>query len=109
MDTSIIEIDEPIYDIAAECERLFEMQTTRFKQADDGNGAALIAELSHQFSTWATSMRVFENGDMNLDRKLQCHAAIQDQVLRGLDLMQANLAYGEPLVPCTFISIFSHH
>ncbi|KAI8654177.1 hypothetical protein NCS56_01374300 [Fusarium sp. Ph1] len=93
MAANIIEMDHPIYDVTVECERLFEVQIARFNRANDGNGAALIAEVSHQFSTWATSMRVFADGDLSLDRKLQCHAEIQDQVLRGLDLMQANLAY----------------
>ncbi|RSM19537.1 hypothetical protein CDV31_001697 [Fusarium ambrosium] len=93
MAANMIKMDNPIYDVAVECERLFEAQIARFKRADDGNGAALIAEVSHQFSAWATSLRVFADGDLSLDRKLQCHAEIQDQVLRGLDLMQANLAY----------------
>ncbi|KAI8712715.1 hypothetical protein NCS52_01370300 [Fusarium sp. LHS14.1] len=89
----MIEMEHPIYDAAVECEKLFEAQVARFNRAYDRNGAALIAEVSHQFSTWATSMRVFADGDLSLDRKLQCHAEIQDQVLRGLDLIQANLAY----------------
>ncbi|RSM12515.1 hypothetical protein CEP52_002372 [Fusarium oligoseptatum] len=87
------EIDEPIYDVAVECERLFETQIERFNQASDGNGAALIAELSHQFFTWTNSLKVFDDGNLNLDHKLQGHSEIQDQVLRGLDLMRANLAF----------------
>ncbi|RSL44910.1 hypothetical protein CEP53_011015 [Fusarium sp. AF-6] len=93
MATDLVEMDEPIYDVAVECEKLFEIQIARFNKAGDQNGAALIAELRHQFSTWTSSMRVFADASLNLDRKLQGHAEIQDQVLRGLDLMQANLAY----------------
>lgn len=100
--------EEPIYDVAIECEKLFENQIARFNQAGEGNGAALLTELSQQFSTWANSMKVFVDGDLSLDRKLQGHAEIQDQVLRGLDLMRANLAYGEPFTPCYTSSLVSH-
>jgi hypothetical protein len=96
MATELLDIEKSICDIAVECEELFEVQIARFNNAGDQNGAALIAELGHQFSAWANSMRVFEKASLNLDRKLQGHPEIQDQVLRGLDLMQANLAYGEP-------------
>lgn len=92
-------IEEPIYDVAIECETLFENQIARFNQAGDRNGAALLTDLSQQFSVWANSMKVFVDGDLCLDRKLQGHAEIQDQVLRGLDLIQKNLTYGEPLRP----------
>lgn len=100
-------VEEPIYDVAIECEKLFENQIARFTQAGEGNGEALLTELSQQFSTWANSMKVFVDGDLSLDRKLQGHAEIQDQVLRGLDLMRANLAYGEPLTPCYTPSLVS--
>ncbi|KAH7254686.1 hypothetical protein B0J15DRAFT_494753 [Fusarium solani] len=93
MATELLDIEKSICDIAVECEELFEVQIARFNNAGDQNGAALIAELGHQFSAWANSMRVFEKASLNLDRKLQGHPEIQDQVLRGLDLMQANLAY----------------
>ncbi|KAL2673798.1 hypothetical protein Neosp_012242 [[Neocosmospora] mangrovei] len=93
MTTDIRAVEEPIYEVAIECEKQFEKQIARFNQVGDGNGAALLTELSQQFSVWANSMKVFVDGDLCLDRKLQGHTEIQDQVLRGLDLMQANLTY----------------
>jgi hypothetical protein len=105
MATDLLEIEEPIRDVAMECKKLFEVQIARFNKAGDQNGAALIAELGHQFAAWATSMRVFADESLNLDRKLQGHAEIQDQVLRGLDLMQTNLAYGEPFTFCYLIRL----
>jgi hypothetical protein len=83
--------EEPIFELATECEKLFADQVSRLEGG--ANGAAIVSELSHRFATWAAFLGVFAESRVCLDRRLQHHVEIQDRVLRLLDLVRRNLEY----------------
>ncbi|KAL8294204.1 hypothetical protein RB597_008036 [Gaeumannomyces tritici] len=88
--------EEPIFELATECEKRFDEQIKQLKQLKD-NGepgrATALAELRQRFASWAAYLGVFAESGMCLDRRLRHHVAIQDQVLRLLDIMEQNLTY----------------
>ncbi|KGO46778.1 hypothetical protein PEX2_018610 [Penicillium expansum] len=88
-----IEHDEPIFELAVECERLYAEQISRLNDDDEPNGATMLSELNQRFAAWAAFLGVFAESKMCLDRRLRHHVEIQDQVLLLLDIMQRNLAY----------------
>ncbi|KAJ5608345.1 hypothetical protein N7537_004964 [Penicillium hordei] len=88
-----IEDEEPIYDLAVECERLFVQQITRLKDEDQPNGAKILSELSQRFAAWTAFLGVFAESNMCLDRRLRRHVEIQDQVLLLLDIVLRSLIH----------------
>lgn len=86
-------MEEPIFDLAGECERLFASQVTKLHDCDEQNGAKLLLDLNQRFLAWAAFLGVFAESNVCLDRKLRHHVEIQDQVLLLLDIMRRNLAY----------------
>ncbi|KAJ0414790.1 hypothetical protein BJY00DRAFT_18664 [Aspergillus carlsbadensis] len=88
-----VEQQEPIFELATECERIYTAQMSRLSSGDDQNATELLSELYKRFSTWAAFMGVFAEANVCLDRRLRRHIEIQDQVLRLLDLMEKNLRY----------------
>lgn len=85
--------EEPIFELALECEKLYVQQLSMLNRGKDSNGAKILLELSQRFTTWAAYLGVFAESNVCLDRRLQHHVEIQDQVLRLLDIMQRNLTY----------------
>ncbi|KAJ5402365.1 uncharacterized protein N7487_008261 [Penicillium crustosum] len=88
-----IEDDEPIFQLAVECESLFTEHISRLNDDDEPNGATMLSELNQRFAAWAAFLGVFAESKMSFDHRLRHHAEIQDQVLRLLDVMQRNLTY----------------
>ncbi|KAJ5705265.1 hypothetical protein N7536_000954 [Penicillium majusculum] len=88
-----IEHNEPIFELAVECEKLYAQQISRLNADDEPNGATILSELNQRFAAWAAFLGVFAESNMCLDRRLRHHVEIQDQVLRLLDIMQRNLTY----------------
>ncbi|PGH17688.1 hypothetical protein AJ79_01050 [Helicocarpus griseus UAMH5409] len=88
-----IEQDEPIFDLATRCEELFATQISLLNDHNEPNGAKSLWELNHRFAAWAAFLGVFAESNVCLDRRLQHHAEIQDQVLRLLDILEKNLTY----------------
>lgn len=88
-----IEDNEPIFELAVECERLYAEQISKLNDDDEPNGATMLSELNQRFAAWAAFLGVFAESKMCLDRRLRHHVEIQDQVLRLLDIMQKNLTY----------------
>ncbi|EEH38529.2 hypothetical protein PAAG_08256 [Paracoccidioides lutzii Pb01] len=85
--------EEPIFDLTAECEKLFASQISALNDRNEANGAKCLGELNHRFAAWAGFLGVFAESSVCLDRRLRHHAEIQDQVLRLLDIMRRNLTY----------------
>ncbi|KAL4807926.1 hypothetical protein BDV18DRAFT_159134 [Aspergillus unguis] len=82
---------EPIFDLAVECENLYARQITAVNDAGDENAAQIISDVYQRFAAWAAFMGVFAESNICLDRRLRRHVEIQDQVLRLLDIMLGNL------------------
>ncbi|KAH7014826.1 hypothetical protein EDB80DRAFT_320055 [Ilyonectria destructans] len=93
MDTKQVQSEEPIFELAVECEGLFEDRVSKLRDKDKAKGAKLLAEYQQRFSTWAAFMGVFAEPNVCLDRRLKHHVEIQDLVLRLLDIMARNLTY----------------
>lgn len=94
-----IEHNEPIFELAVECEKLYAQQISRLNADDEPNGATILSELNQRFAAWAAFLGVFAESNMCLDRRLRHHVEIQDQVLRLLDIMQRNLTYCVSFLP----------
>ena len=87
---------EPIFELAVACERLYTEQIARLKDDRGTNDAAitLLSELHQRFAAWAAFLGVFAESKVCLDRRLRHHVEIQERVLRLLNIMQRNLAFG---------------
>lgn len=88
-----IKDNEPIFQLAAECERLYAEHISRLHDDDEPNGATMLSELNQRFAAWAAFLGVFAESNLCLDRRLRHHVEIEDQVLRLLDIMHRNLTY----------------
>lgn len=86
-----IEQQEPIFELATECENLFATQISRINN-DDQNATKLLSDVYQRFAAWAAFLGVFAEANVCLDRRLRRHIEIQDLVLRLLDIMQINLS-----------------
>ncbi|KAH6896663.1 hypothetical protein B0T10DRAFT_544103 [Thelonectria olida] len=85
--------EEPIFELAGECERLFEERISRLKDNNDQNDAQLLGEYQQRFATWAAFLGVFAESKVCLDSRLRHHVEIQDLVLRLLDTMERSLTH----------------
>lgn len=88
-----IENNEPIFELAGECEKLYAEQISRLNDVDDPNGTTFLSELNQRFAAWAAFLGVFAESKICLDHRLRHHIEIQDQVLLLLEIMQRNLTY----------------
>lgn len=88
-----VENEEPIYELAVECEMAFVNQISKLDAKEDSNGAIILSELGQRFAAWAAFLGVFAESNVCLDRRLRRHIEIQDQVLRLLDILNSNLIY----------------
>ena len=92
MDITSIQDNEPIFELATECESRFVEQIARLRDGDL-NGAKLVEEYQQRFATWAAFLGVFAEQNVCLDRRLRHHVEIQDLVLRLLDIIERTLAH----------------
>ncbi|RDW78955.1 uncharacterized protein DSM5745_05807 [Aspergillus mulundensis] len=88
-----VDQEEPIFDLATECEGLYASRISILNDAGDQNAAKVVSDLYQRFGAWAAFLGVFAESNVCLDRRLQRHVEIQDQVLRLLDIMISNLTY----------------
>lgn len=88
-----MEGNEPIFELAVECEKLYAEQISKLNSEDEPNGATILSDLNQRFAAWAAFLGVFAESNMCLDRRLRHQVEIQDQVLRLLDIMHRNLTY----------------
>ena len=88
-----IKYNEPIFDLALECEMLFAEHISRLNDDDESNGANILSEMNQRFAAWAAFLGVFAEPNICLDRRLRHHVEIQDQVLLLLDILQTNMIY----------------
>jgi hypothetical protein len=87
-----VQQQEPIFDLAVECEDLFAKQITAFSDKGDEDATKILSDIYQRFTSWAAFLGVFAEPNVCLDRRLSRHVDIQDQVLRLLDIMRQNLA-----------------
>lgn len=87
----VVEDQEPIFGLAAECETLYANQINTLHDNDEADGAKLLSELHQRFAAWASFLGVFAEPNICLDRRLRHHIDIQDNVLRLLDILHTNL------------------
>ncbi|KAL4967817.1 uncharacterized protein BDV14DRAFT_197457 [Aspergillus stella-maris] len=86
------EQQEPIFELATECENLYASQITKLNDVGDQNASRLLSDVYQRFAAWAAFLGVFAEAKVCLDRRLRRHVEIQDQVLRLLGIMQRNLS-----------------
>ncbi len=94
-----IQQEEPIYELAVECEALYARQITSLNDTGDESTAKVLSDMYQRFESWASFLGVFAESNLCLDRRLRRHPDIQDQVLRLLDIMQGNLTHRMPPNP----------
>ena len=92
MDITPTQNEEPIFELATECEKRFVEQISRLRDGEPNN-AKFIEEYQQRFATWAAFLGVFAEQNVCLDRRLRHHVEIQDLVLRLLDIIERNLDY----------------
>lgn len=91
--------EEPIYNLATECEELFEKGACLGSLAEAG-AVQLWEEHRERFTTWAAYLGVFAKRSLCLDRRLEHHPTLQDLVLRLLDILRGNLTCGKTAWDC---------
>ncbi|KAK5653674.1 hypothetical protein OQA88_8704 [Cercophora sp. LCS_1] len=84
---------EPILKLALECESLFQTHATAIHHDESQGEALVLSELQQRFSGWAVYLGIFAAPERRLDRKLQRHGEIRQQVLFLLDIIRRNLNY----------------
>jgi len=95
MDEMRLEEEEPIFELASSCGRLFGEQLHQLEDHGATPGAIILAELRERFANWAAFLGVLAEPSTCLDRRLRRHGVIQDQVLRLLDIIAQNLTFRE--------------
>lgn len=93
MNETCAKSNEPIFEVASECENLFLEQIARLKNGADLNAIKVVGEYQQRFQAWAAFLGVFAVPEMCLDRRLRRHIEVQDLVLRLLDIIKRNLSY----------------
>ncbi|KAL8305772.1 hypothetical protein RB601_009315 [Gaeumannomyces tritici] len=81
-----------LYDLACECEALFDTQSANLRaQTSSLSVANLVAEYQQRFAIWAAHLGVFARRSQSLDTRLRNHADIQDLVARLLGILRRSL------------------
>jgi pSer/pThr/pTyr-binding forkhead associated (FHA) protein len=91
MDTDLDNNEEPIFELASECETLFLQQISLLKEQRELNGAKILGNYQQRFAAWASFLGVFAGHNVCLDRRLRCHVDTQELVLRLLEILEKNL------------------
>lgn len=82
--------DEPIYDLAEECENLFQQELSRLELSEEV-AFRHFEECQQRFLAWTAYLGVFAERKLCLDRKLRHHPDLQDHILRILDILKISL------------------
>lgn len=80
-----------LYDLACECETLFDSCLAKL-QAQDALLAELLAEYQQRFAIWAAHLGVFARKSQSLDKRLENYPDIVDLTARLLDILRRSLA-----------------
>ena len=97
MDPTVQE-GQPIFNLALECESLFQKHAAAIQHDEPSGDALVLSELQQRFSGWAVYLDIFATPENRLDRKLQRHSEIRQQVLFLLDIIRRNLNYCKSFV-----------
>ncbi len=80
-----------LYNLACDCETLFDERLAELKSKELGSIAELVAEYQHGFSAWAANLGVFARKSQSLDTRLKNHPNVADIVARLLDILRRSL------------------
>ena len=97
MEASSDDAEEPIIELATECETLFFDQVSRLKEEGELHGAKVLGEYQQRFAAWASFLGVFAGPKVCLDRRLRRHPDLQDLALRLLEILERNLFHCETI------------
>ena len=89
---------EPIFNLALTCESLFQSHAAAIQHDESSGEALIISELKQRFSGWAVYLGIFAAAENRLDRRLERHSEIQQQVLFLLNIIRRNLTYCKSFV-----------
>jgi hypothetical protein len=91
--------EQPIRLMAEDCDRLFHDCLARSLASHEHplplQVSHTMREYHHRFDGWCTFLGVFANEITNLDYRLRNHEALQDMVIRMLDMLRQNLFLGK--------------
>ncbi|KAF3314545.1 hypothetical protein TWF173_004628 [Orbilia oligospora] len=79
---------QPIYLMAHDCRELFDKI---LDAPSPPRVARLIREYQERFNAWTSFLGVFAGEDACLDHRLRNHSALQDMIIRLLDVLRRNL------------------
>lgn len=95
------EDSDVLYDLACECEALFDARLAELRNQQSPL-AELLAEYQQRFAIWAAHLGVFARRSQSLDKRLENYPDIIDLAARLLDILRRSLAQREyclPIVP----------
>jgi hypothetical protein len=95
MEASSDGADEPIIELATECEKLFFDQVSQLRKNGELHGAKVLGEYQQRFAAWASFLGVFAGPKVCLDRRLRRHPDLQELALRLLEILERNLVHCE--------------
>ena len=82
--------DDTIYNLAGECEKLFQQESLEL-ESRGAEALRLFDEYQQRFTAWTAYLGVFAKRSICLDRRLRHHPDLQDLVVRLLDILKTNL------------------
>lgn len=83
-----------LYDLACECEALFDVCIAELRSQLSAV-AELLIEYQQRFAIWAAHLGVFARRSQSLDKRLENYPDIIDLTARLLDILRRSLAQGE--------------
>lgn len=90
MAASTADGDDTIYNLAGECEALFQKEHLELESCG-AETLRLFDEYQQRFTAWTAYLGVFAERSICLDRKLRHHPDLRDLVVRLLDILKTNL------------------
>ncbi|KAL7950104.1 hypothetical protein V8C42DRAFT_340972 [Trichoderma barbatum] len=86
-----LEGEDILYNLAYECEGLFDQLQEALFQNTKSQFIELCVEFQQRFAIWAAHIGVFARKSQCLDKRLQNHPDLQDLVARLLDILRRSL------------------
>lgn len=85
-------MDKPIQLLARDCDKFFQESLTNphHALADPDEVALLTREYYEGFIAWTAFLSVFEGNESCLDNRLQKQQALQDIIIRLLEILRRN-------------------
>jgi len=88
---------QPIRLMACDCNNLFDQCLARSSVSEGdfySQHIQFIKEYCRRFNAWSSFLGVFANKNASLDNRLRRHPALQDMIMRLLDMLRRNLFLG---------------